>query len=113
LGKLLQISELEAGVPRKSFVTARLDLIVSDIVDLYSALAEDNGVVLLMQSSEAVSVQGDPQLLANACANLIDNALKHAKTRVNVCVTQSDTEVVLSVEDDGPGLPEASLARLG
>ena len=113
LGKLLQISELEAGVPRKSFVTARLDLIVSDIVDLYSALAEDNGVVLLMQSSEAVSVQGDPQLLANACANLVDNALKHAKTSVNVCITQSDTEVLLSVKDDGPGLPEASLVRLG
>lgn len=113
LGKLLQISELEAGVPRKAFVTCRLDLIVADIIDLYSALAEERQISLTLDAPEGASVQGDPELLANACANLVDNALKHAHAQVCVSVTAVRQGVVLHVKDDGPGIPEASLERLG
>lgn len=113
LGKLLQISELEAGVRRKAFITCRLDLIVADIVDLYSALAEENQIILEMDAQQPVSVHGDPELLANACANLVDNALKHAATRVSVGVDNSNEGVYLYVKDDGPGLPGTSLERLG
>ena len=113
LGKLLQISELESGVPRKTFVATRLDLIAADILDLYSALAEENGVELSVLKSEPLLVRGDPELLANACANLVDNALKHAKTKVEICMTSGVEETVLSIKDDGSGLPEDSLTRLG
>jgi len=113
LGKLLQISELEAGVPRKAFVTCRLDLIIADITDLYSALAEEQQISLTLHAPEAAPVHGDPELLANACANLVDNAVKHAQANVCIRVVTVPDGVFLYVKDDGPGLPATALERLG
>lgn len=113
LGKLLQISELEAGVRRKTFGPRRLDLIAADVVDLYSALAEDRRVTLALRADRQAIVQGDAELLANACANLIDNALKYARDTVRVRVEAGGEEVILTVEDDGPGIPQESTLRLG
>jgi len=113
LGKLLQISELEAGVRRKAFGPRRLDLIAADVVDLYSALAEDRQITLALRTEKQALVQGDAELLANACANLIDNALKHARAAVQVRVDSNGEKVSLTVEDDGPGVAPESTERLG
>lgn len=113
LGKLLQISELEAGVRRKAFITCRMDIIAADVADLYSALAEERRISLTVHAPRAAYVHGDPELLANACANVVDNALKHAATSVHIAVGCGAGEVVLAVRDDGPGVPGESLARLG
>ncbi|MFT0850251.1 sensor histidine kinase [Achromobacter sp. F4_2707] len=51
--------------------------------------------------------------MANACANLVDNAIKHAENRVDISLDPTPEGVLLSIRDDGPGLPEASLERLG
>jgi len=113
LGKLLQISELEAGVGRKAFELCRLDLIAADVVDLYSALAEDRQIDLQLHVAQPSSIQGDAELLANACANILDNALKYAATTVRITVDSSADSVFLRTEDDGPGIPHADLKRLG
>lgn len=113
LGKLLQISELEAGVRRKTFGPRRLDLIAADVVDLYSALAEEREITLAIKAGQPAIVQGDAELLANACANLIDNALKYARSTVCVLVHAGSEEITLTVTDDGPGIPPESASRLG
>lgn len=113
LGQLLQISELEAGVRRKPLVPCRLDLIAADLTDLYYALAEDRNISVCLQAHEPCTVQGDAPLLGNVCANLIDNAVKYASHAVKISISSNDTSVILIIEDDGPGVPQDSLAQLG
>lgn len=57
-------------------------------------------------------VPADPVLLHHVMVNLIDNALRHARTTVRVSASGGDDAVTLRVEDDGPGIPEPDRARV-
>ncbi len=113
--KLLQIAEAEAGARRRSFTQVSLDLIAADVLELYEAVAEAQGAQLLHVSTDTVLLPGDRDLLAGAIANLLDNALKYAGPGAEIRVdTQETGECVrLTVQDNGPGVPDAELARLG
>ena len=56
-------------------------------------------------------VTGDPDGLRRLLRNLIDNALRYAKSKVEVAAHREDSEAVLTVSDDGPGIPEADRER--
>ena len=56
-------------------------------------------------------VIGDADGLRRLLRNLIDNALRYAKSRVEVAAHREDSEAVLTVSDDGPGIPEADRER--
>jgi two-component system sensor histidine kinase BaeS len=58
------------------------------------------------------AVRADPDRLSQVVANLVENALKFAATSVQVGVAVDGPDVVLSVTDDGPGIPEDQLARV-
>ncbi len=113
--KLLQIAEAEAGARRRGFRPVELGVIADDVVELYEAVAEAQGAVLRREPAEAVQVSGDRDLLAGAVANLVDNALKYAGRGATVRIgTRAQAgRVVLTVQDDGPGVPPAELERLG
>jgi signal transduction histidine kinase len=112
--KLLQIAEAEAGTRRGRFGRVALHAIADDVVELYEALAEAGGSRLLREGDE-VAVDGDRDLLADAIANLVDNALKYAGEGVTVrVITRARHDaVVLAVQDDGPGVPHGEHARMG
>lgn len=57
-------------------------------------------------------VHGDPVALGQVVRNLVDNAARHAVSRIAVSVTQSSGAVVLAVDDDGPGIPPADRERV-
>lgn len=113
--KLLQIAEAEAGARRRSFTPVALDVIAADVVELYEAVAEAQDAVLLCEPADDAELPGDRDLLAGALANLLDNALKYAGPRAEIRVgTQEMPDGVrLTVQDNGPGVPEHELARLG
>lgn len=113
--KLLRIAEAEAGARRRSFTPVSLDVIATDVLELYEAVAEAQGAVLLREPEDTVRLPGDRDLLAGAIANLLDNALKYAGPGAVVHVgTQETLEGVrLTVQDNGPGVPDHDLARLG
>jgi heavy metal sensor kinase len=50
-------------------------------------------------------IAGDPALLSRAVRNLLENAVRHARSCVAVSVVESESTVVIVVEDDGPGIP--------
>lgn len=60
----------------------------------------------------AAQVEGDPVLLGQLVANLLSNAVRHAKDRVVVTLAESGDQAVLLVEDDGPGVPPAERERV-
>lgn len=105
--KLLQIAEAEAGTHRRSFVPVALGPIITDIVELYDAMAEDKGIALYVESEGEPTIMGDKDLLAGAVANLIDNALKYAGhgATVRVKAAADGNAVSILVQDDGPGVP--------
>lgn len=58
-----------------------------------------------------LAVPMDSQDLAEILGNLADNAVKWARSRIRVEARKTDTEVLVSVEDDGPGIPDAASAE--
>src|SRR5262249_7568125 len=106
---LLSIAEAEAGSRRAAHVELDLAEIVHSMAELYEPLAEGKGLSLEVAADEAATVRGDRHLLAQAAANLIDNALKSpASGTVRLAIIAARDSVRLIVADSGPGIPEAS-----
>lgn len=112
--KLLQISEVEVGVRRQSFDEVDMNRICSDVIELYDAVIEEKNLTLDIDLGKSSWVSGDADLLASAVANLLDNAIKHARHHVTVSVQQTKAMTVrVSIADDGAGVPEAMYGQLG
>jgi signal transduction histidine kinase len=104
---LTRISQVEANDRTAAFRDVDLAEVARQVVELYDAAAEDKGGTLAVLGDRRVVVTGDRDLLFDALANLVDNAIKHGREagRVTVTVKQNGGGAVLSVADDGPGIP--------
>ena len=114
LDKLLQIAEAESGARRQSFTPVRLAAVLSDVVELYDATAEAEGITLLNETEGDPVTLGDKNLLASAVANLIDNALKYAGSGATVRIRTAKERDSFSIviQDDGPGIPATERSRV-
>ena len=114
LDRLLQIAEAESGARRQSFAPVHLSSVVSDVVELYDATAEAEGITLTGDIEGRPIALADRNLLASALANLVDNALKYAGSgsTVQVRVVEERDTVSIVVQDDGPGIPPTERARV-
>jgi signal transduction histidine kinase len=114
LDRLLQIAEAESGARRQSFAPVHLSSVVSDVVELYDATAEAEGITLTSDIKGRPIALADRNLLTSALANLVDNALKYAGTgsTVQVRVVEERDTVSIVVQDDGPGIPPTERARV-
>jgi signal transduction histidine kinase len=113
--KLLQIAEAESGARRQLFQPIRLKEIITDVVELYDAAAEEKGITLVIEDHDGEpGTLGDKHLLASAVANLIDNALKYAggTATVRIRATEERNTVSLVIQDDGPGIPAEERAKV-
>jgi signal transduction histidine kinase len=106
---LTRISQIEANVQRSAFRTVNLVEIASEIVELFDAAAEEKGGCITLIGKQQVFIAGDKDLLFDALANLVDNAIKHGHTggQVTVEVNDNEGEAIISVGDNGPGIPLA------
>ena len=111
---VLQIAEVESGSRRQGFAPVPLHPLITDVVDLYEAVAEAQGITLTAVGHGVPTTLGDKNLLASAVANLIDNALKYAgsATTIDVQARQERDTVELVVQDNGPGIPLEERARV-
>jgi signal transduction histidine kinase len=104
---LTRISQIEATDRTAAFRTIDLAEVVREVVELFDAAAEEKGGQLKTVGDQRVLVTGDRDLLFDAVANLVDNAIKHGPEagRVTVDVRQSDAGAAIAVSDEGPGIP--------
>jgi two-component system sensor histidine kinase BaeS len=87
--------------------------VVAEAVEAFAPAARDVGVTLTLGGDDQpVAATADAQRLAQIVANLVENALKYASTTVTVGCTLDGDDVVVTVDDDGPGIPPADLARV-
>jgi signal transduction histidine kinase len=81
--------------------------IAGEVVELYDAAAEEDGTRITTAGDGEVLVTGDRDLIFDAVANVVDNALKHGRPAGRVVVASETVGgiPVISVADDGPGIP--------
>jgi signal transduction histidine kinase len=104
---LLRIARAEAG-SQTSFTELDLHAIAEDVADLYGPLAEDKGVGFVTRFEQGLTARGDPDLVAQALANLIENAVKYTKEgSVTAVLTRQNGCPAFIVADTGPGVPDA------
>ncbi|WP_245459451.1 MULTISPECIES: ATP-binding protein [unclassified Rhizobium] len=107
-GALLRISEVEDGLRRSGFVDIDLKAIARDAVDFFEPAADECGVTLkyVSNTNEPATISGDPSLLFEAIANLIDNAIKFTPRggEATVRVEGSGRVATVTVEDTGIGI---------
>ncbi|MGY2701497.1 sensor histidine kinase [Nocardioides sp. HB32] len=99
-------------------IPVRVDLrkIVDEAVDLITVAAGQKGLVVRIDApDEPVLALGDATELDRVCANLVSNAVKYTPDggAVTVSLARAEGEVVLTVADEGIGISEADVARLG
>ncbi|MEA1086337.1 HAMP domain-containing sensor histidine kinase [Sphingomonas sp. CD22] len=106
---LLRIREFEDHARRSRFAPVPLAAVAEDACELYRPTAEDRGIDLRCEIATVGLVEGDASLLIEAMSNLIDNAIKFspAKGRVTLSLAERPTGIVLTVADEGAGVPEA------
>ena len=120
---LLMIARIEAGSPDGAMIELDSREIVQDVADLYEPVAEEAGVALDVETPEAVTFKGSRELLGQALANLIDNAIKYGEgchaegepertPRITVSTARDGDTVVFRVADNGPGIPEGDRERV-
>jgi signal transduction histidine kinase len=104
---ITRIAQIETQARKGAFRTVNLVEIANEVVELYDAAAEPDGTRLSVIGDREVLVTGDRDLIFDAIANLVDNAIKHGHTRGQVVVTNENIggRPVVSIADDGPGIP--------
>jgi signal transduction histidine kinase len=104
---LLRISEIEHNRRMDGFRNVALGDLVREVGDLYEPIAEDKEVDFAVRAEADTTVHGDRDLLFEAIANLVDNAVKFTPQggRVELSLLRQGKEAVVRVRDTGPGIP--------
>lgn len=105
---LLRIAEIEDGQRRSAFAIVDLAAVVHTVAELYGPIAEEKDLTLEVDARSVPPVRGDYELLIEAVANLVDNAIKFTPSGGRVAVALSQAEggrAMIRVSDTGPGVP--------
>jgi signal transduction histidine kinase len=105
---LLRIAEIEHSRRLDGFDCVALGPLIHEVRDLYDPIAEDKGISLRVDADDGTIVHGDRDLLFEAVANLVNNAVKFTPAGgcVELALLRRGTETIIRVRDTGPGIPE-------
>lgn len=115
---LLMIARVEAGAPSGALSEIDISPIVADVVELYTPVAEDDGIEISADITEGVLLRANRELIGQAMVNMLENAMKYAKPedgsagRITVDLKRVGANVTIAVADNGPGIPEADRQRV-
>ena len=112
---LLRLARLDAGQEPLDRVSCAVDSLFSAVIaDVSSELEARSQHVVQHVAPEAAVVSGDPAKLHDALRNLLHNATSYAPegSAIVMAAARKDDRIVLSVADEGPGIPDADLPRV-
>lgn len=106
---LLSIAQIESSAQRQDWAEVDLTLLIEELADLYTAVAEEQNLTLSYHAAPSLQIHGNRQLLAQAITNLLDNAVKYtpAGGEIHLAATQQAGNITITVADNGPGIPKA------
>jgi signal transduction histidine kinase len=119
---LLMIARAESGQARDDMSEFDAAEIAQSIGELYEPLAEQKGITLKVEADTPAPVRANRELVSQALANLVDNAIKYtepgapavngATPQIVVRALNEGDRIILTVADSGPGIPEADRGRV-
>lgn len=111
---ILKISELESGGDEHDFQPCKLANIADDMIDLYEPLATEKSQAIISKLDRDIVLKAEPRLIAQALANLLDNAIKFSPANTNITVElyEQGEQAILSVADQGAGIPEEARSKV-
>ncbi len=114
LTSLMDIAEAETGAMHLEKHVEDLGRIAREAVDLYDLVSNERGVHIVTRITPGIDVLVDRRRILQACANLLDNAVKYtpAGGRVEVSVTGDQQHGVLAIADTGVGIAPEDRARI-
>lgn len=115
VNNLLDVSKIEAGELHLEKAPTDLAGLVRQNVSLNQLLAQDKGIeIVLVIESDLPTLKIDPDKIEQVLNNLISNAVKfsHPGSTVTVTLRQVEGDALLSVHDQGPGIPEGEIDKL-
>jgi len=110
---LLRIAEIEAGSRRAAFKAVDIAPLLDGVAELYGPVAEEKGIVLSLRTPALLPAYGDRELIQQAVANLVDNAVKFSPPggQVGLAASATPSAIEIAVTDQGPGIPEGDRTR--
>ena len=112
---LLQLARLESDELRRSMQRVAVETVIRGLAELYAPLAEEAGFALRVAAPPGLVISADRELLAQAVANLIDNALKYGgggENAITLEARRAEGGVEIVVADHGAGIAEAERERV-
>jgi len=118
---LLMIARAESGQARAGMTEFDVADVARGVSELYEPLADEKGLALTVDAPEHATITGNRELVSQALANLVDNAIKYSApaegangvpAEILVKAQAEGDQILLSVSDRGPGIPEADRGRV-
>jgi signal transduction histidine kinase len=118
---LLLVARLEAGVLDENAETFDAGRLVRDVAELYEPVAEERGLALVLDVASRAEIKANRQLVGQAVANLIDNAIKYSvkgaeagtgATTIAIGVASHEDVIEIAVADNGPGIAPQDRERV-
>ena len=109
LHALLRIARIESHTIRETSPQCNLSDIARDALELYEPLSEERAQCMTWTLPPECELKGDRHLLFQCIANVLDNAVKYTPRGgvIDLTVTSEGTDLVITIADNGPGVPEA------
>ena len=112
---ILRISHLESSDDHPTFVAVPLAPLLAEMAETFAPIAEERGQSLTVAPVAAgLTAPGDAAMLAQLMANLVQNAISHCPpgTAIHLAATTTDDRTILTVTDNGPGIPSSDRERV-
>jgi signal transduction histidine kinase len=117
---LLMIARAESGQGREEMADVDAAEIVRGVADLYEPVADERGLGIAIDVPQPALVRGNRELISQALANLVDNAIKYAEPGavngapgpIEITARGEGDRILLAVADHGPGIPPADRGRV-
>ena len=111
---LLSIARAESGERRQDWDEVDLTELLEQLAELYEAAAEEENLSFTADIARDLKLHGNRQLLAQAVTNLLDNAMKFTPSggRVTLTATRNNGNIIVAVEDTGPGIAEPDREKI-
>ena len=105
---ILKISELDASTELQQFSKVDMCEVLADIADFYEPIASEKHIALTNRIRTPLVIRGEKNLLTQAFANLLDNAIKFTPEGGTITISAETTEdsITISIADSGVGIPE-------
>ncbi len=114
LETLLDISVIESGIPKISKETVDASEALAERIELYQSEASSKDITIRQKIQPGLNVNADQIKIKQVFDNLITNAIKYSKPEsfVNIKLDQNNDNILLSVQDAGPGISEEEQSHL-